>query len=311
MKTTDLIPFIGIGSLGAMGINNLPPDIKKSVFTVFLARTDVKRSVTADFTVDYSYDRAKKILNVDFLAALGVLLNWNTNRIFLVVNLGGDAASDCAIAVASELYEMGKQLIIHVSTPFYFQSQSNKDRAKQAIEKLKTYAVDISIGDNGDILKECSHGTHFIDYLSHRSIIIYNEFRKSFNFIINTANQRDDIVRNNEVERQKPKSPPQYNVPVIPQMKPCRHRELVNDDYSFFRNIMEKSKMYDHDMRAEESAHIFAQNYQVGSDNYWARVKRRVKDIFRFPKPKNKNKRIIKTENADTNRVNSTDTTEI
>jgi len=309
LETTGLIPFIGVGSLGAMAINNLPPDIRESVFTVFLARTDVRRTVSADFTVDYSYDRGRKSLDPDFLPALGVLLNWNTNRIFLVVNLGGDAASDCAITVASELYGMGKQLVIHASTPFYFQSQSNKDRAKQAIEKLKSYAVDISIGDNGDILKECSYGTHFIDFFSHRSIVIYNEFRKSFYLGSKITHHNVEQSFESKTENQKTKSQRPYNKPVIPQLISCRHKELINNDYSFFTNIMEKSKMYDHDIRAEESAHIFAQNYQVGSDNYWARVKRRVKDMFRLPKPKNK--RIVKAENTDTKSVNSTDMTEI
>lgn len=60
MKDTSLIPFIGIGSLGAMAINNLPPDIAAKTFTIFLSRTGVTQAVNADFKVEYSYDWCTK-----------------------------------------------------------------------------------------------------------------------------------------------------------------------------------------------------------------------------------------------------------
>lgn len=109
MKDTSLIPFIGIGSLGAMAINNLPPDIAAKAFTIFLSRTGVIQTVNADFKVEYSYDWCTKKIGGNFEEYLQLLLRWNLNRIFLVVNLGGNAASICAEEIATILYQFGKK----------------------------------------------------------------------------------------------------------------------------------------------------------------------------------------------------------
>lgn len=180
MKDTSLIPFIGIGSLGAMAINNLPPDIAAKTFTVFLSRTGVIQTVTADFRIEYSYDWRTKKISGNFEECLQLLLRWNSNRIFLVVNLGGNSASICAEEIVAILYQLGKKIIIHVSTPFYFQSRSNMERTEKSLSKLRRYTPNISIGDNGAILRECTSGIKFIDYMNYRALIIYSAFRNNF-----------------------------------------------------------------------------------------------------------------------------------
>lgn len=180
MKDTSLIPFIGIGSLGAMAINNLPPDIAAKTFTIFLSRTGVTQAVNADFKVEYSYDWCTKKIGGNFEEYLQLLLRWNLNSIFLVVNLGGNATSICAEEIVTILYQLGKKIIVHVSTPFYFQSKSNMERTESSLSKLRRYTPDISIGDNGAILRECTSGIKFVDYMNYRASIVYSAFRSNF-----------------------------------------------------------------------------------------------------------------------------------
>jgi len=175
-----MIPFMGIGTMGEMAINNLPSDIRNEVFTVFFLRENTHRKVCADLTVQYGYDNINKTINDSNIIHFVSFLKNNNNKVFIVVNLGGDAASECAIKTINILKKANKKAVIHVSTPFHFQSNMVKKKAQDSIKKLKLPNSEVFVGNNGDILRECGQGVLFSEFLSYRSNIIYNDFRKTF-----------------------------------------------------------------------------------------------------------------------------------
>ena len=292
MKDTTLIPFIGIGSLGAMAINNIPPDIHVNVFTVFLSRKDVCRNVNDDFRIEYTYNWTTKQINDDFIRELRLLLEWNTNRIFIVVNLGGEASTACALKIAEFLYSHGKNIILHVSTPFHFQCNESKQKAKNAIVELRKFASDLSIGDNGDILKQCSHDINFLDFLSFRSVIIFNEFRKKFGFkeISNSClgNTTNDIEQCSELEINDVSN-------VNSQDKYIEICPKYSSRYELNQNLNETSLFAFTKLRSGE-IHDFSKNTDVqiiyvnnsdAGNKFTRKIFEKIGKFFKKPKAKN------------------------
>lgn len=191
MSKHSLIPFIGIGSMGAMALSNLPLDIRKCVITIYFGREDAKIKVYSDLQVQYSYSYKTGVLNSSNVELFLSFLERNINNTFIVANLGGDAAAACAITTVESLTKLGKKPIIHVSEPFHFQSQVVKQKAINSIAELRSLGCEVSIGNNGDILKECGHDMLFDDFMYYRSRIIYDVFRDYYSLDFDNTNKED------------------------------------------------------------------------------------------------------------------------
>ena len=191
MSKHSLIPFIGIGSMGAMALSNLPLDIRKRVVTIYFRRDDTKIKVYSDLQVGYSYNYKTGNLDSSNVEIFISFLVKNINNTFIVANLGGDAAAACAIKTVESFAKLGKNSIAHVSEPFHFQSQVVKQKAINSIAELKSLGCEVSIGNNGDILKECGRDMLFDDFMYHRSRIIYNVFRDYYSLDFDNTNKED------------------------------------------------------------------------------------------------------------------------
>lgn len=304
MNKYDLIPFIGIGSLGVTTLNYIPPDIKEKVYSIFLARSGVSRTVSADIIIVYLYNYKNNIINNEYLSNIQFLLKFNTDKVFLVVNLGGDSASECAISLVEFLVKSGKKVIAHVSAPFDFQSLSVKQKAYDAVNKLNKLCYKIFIGDNGEILNDLSGDSSFHDFFRYTSLIIYDEFRYSFGLIPDKVNKH---VKNKtrKIHRRKISGVKELNHKYNNLKKftsktseiidrKARPKFMDNEFYIYIKNNTEQ-----YDLSSDLEQHTLSTKIIFFFKKYFSPFIRKVKLIFIKPKPIPKNIRITKEESID------------